>query len=96
MSWYEIAAEDLTHFRSPRTLSSSSNKTPAAATASNLELVNIVAMGTVDNQRVARGMSNSYRYHSLPMFFYIDKDRNNVNFSNDFFLHQLNNNPVLW
>ena len=63
LSWHDAVSEDLNHFRLRKTLSSSSsNKTStttttttavAAATTSNLEQNNLVAMGTVDNRRVA-------------------------------------------
>ena len=52
IGWHDAADEDLNHFRSRRTLSSSSSKTPAAA--SNHELSNTIAMGAIDNQRLAR------------------------------------------
>ena len=54
MPWYDAADEDLINLQSRRTRSSSSstsNKTSTTA-ASDRELMSIVAMGTIENERV--------------------------------------------
>ncbi len=66
--WHEAITDDLTHFRSRRTASSSSNRTAGAvATAAHLELTNTVAIGAIDNQRVARYLE----YIPLPPAAYV-------------------------
>ena len=96
ISWHDAADEDLTHFRSRRTLSSSSSNKTAATAASDLELSNIVAMGTNENQRVARYLKHVPLSPAAYMFSYQHNDRNNVYFSNDSCLHHFNNNSILW
>ena len=54
MPWHDAASEDLNDFRSRKTLSSSSSKTTSETTAlSDVEVINIIRMGTIDNERVA-------------------------------------------
>ena len=82
MPWYDAADEDLINLQSRRTRSSSlsaSNKTSTTA-ASDRELISILAMGTIENERVAL-----YREHvPLPpaahMFSYQQRQKQRLFF----------------
>lgn len=53
MSWHDAADDDLNHFRSRRALTSSSSNKTGATTVSDVEASNFIAMGAIDNERVA-------------------------------------------
>ena len=79
MSWHDAADEDLTHLRSRRTFSSSSNKTSATA-ASDLEQSNIVAMGTSESQRVAHYLEHVPLPPAAYMFSYQQRQKQRLFF----------------
>ena len=57
MPWHDAVSEDLNDFRSRKTVSSasaSSTTTTETTTSSNVEVANIIRMGTIDNQRVSQ------------------------------------------
>ena len=81
MSWYDAADEDLINLQSRRTRSSSSssNKTPTTA-ASDRDLISILAMGTIENERVALYREHVPLPHAAYMFSYQQRQKQRLFF----------------